>query len=501
MTIIIAENFQQDTQASLMQRYPGTYNPAVPSGAIVNGFPIGCGAHWLQFGKAPFDTSTSRIEIRMTFPGPGVAATAAGTLNIFGLTVTLLASEGGIQIGGNTLPSLRNKTSFHIILDLVGSLYKAVVLMDDVVVMTPKYIATFVPQSWIGISDTTNTYRSSIPNHINSIVVATGTTVGTRLSGVTFTKKALTVTDPGAWTFTSVGYVEDTDKQDPTITTPGVEVIGASSLQLGITGYTGDTNLYLNKFADDIGFALQLDGFPNSTSTSPTAVPVRKASSGAVSISTPSLIGFSNGDVTFVGESSLITYADLCTAVGFSDGTLNTDAGWLEFYIDGQHVFVAKNSVRYNVSWDQIYAAGLVYGTDDFGSYPTGTPTLQNKTVTVSTTSYRVRLLRGADTDPYVGISDADPVGSQRSEWARLMYPICTGSHPSYTGPALASYTEAQLGLGATITFGRAGWTADVYSGTRRTWVGSGGVSTVSGATSDTLNAASGWRPILIQIP
>lgn len=99
-----------------------------------------------------------------------------------------------------------------------------------------------------------------------------------------------------------------------------------------------------------------------------------------------------------VAQSELFAPAELCSALGFSPVLSSTTAPWHKFIIDGKILFIPDQSFA-NTHWYELYNAGLVYGTDDNGAYPTGlvsTPKNQMKTATKSGRTYIVRLLKGS---------------------------------------------------------------------------------------------------------
>jgi hypothetical protein len=163
---------------------------------------------------------------------------------------------------------------------------------------------------------------------------------------------------------------------------------------------------------------------------------------------------------TDTGYMGLVTSADLtdgptlASDIGLSAGTaFNNDAGWLKFYVgpaadcnkDGvaKVLFIAKETIRNNLSWDDIYLAGAVYGTGDNGtaSASTGTTATQDAQVTYGSTTYKVRLLTGSATDPaaeaYNNQSCADDAGGG-SEWNDLLYRVHT---------AVPTCTDATIGM------------------------------------------------------
>lgn len=99
-----------------------------------------------------------------------------------------------------------------------------------------------------------------------------------------------------------------------------------------------------------------------------------------------------------VSQSELFAPGELCSALSFSPSISSVTSPWHKFIIDGKILFIPDQSFA-NSTWYELYNAGLVYGTDDNGAYPTGlvsTPKNQMKTVTKAGRSYIVRLLKGS---------------------------------------------------------------------------------------------------------
>lgn len=108
-----------------------------------------------------------------------------------------------------------------------------------------------------------------------------------------------------------------------------------------------------------------------------------------------------------------IPYADLVTEVGLSYGTLNTnDAGWLKFAHNNKTLYVAKNIVKYAISYNMANSAGLINGST---------------TVVIGGKTYIVRLLTGALTDPAPNTASGTP----GREWADLIIPTIDGTWDS----------------------------------------------------------------------
>jgi len=126
----------------------------------------------------------------------------------------------------------------------------------------------------------------------------------------------------------------------------------------------------------------------------------------------------SSRDVGYFGEvssSDLISGDDLATELSLTAGTAqNSDAGWLKFYVgpnafcnrqgNAYILYVAKRTMRYNLSWNDINSAGGVDGTTE---------------VEIDGQSYSVRLMQGADADPstYSFGTNCSQNAGGNSEW------------------------------------------------------------------------------------
>src|SRR5690554_6312526 len=110
----------------------------------------------------------------------------------------------------------------------------------------------------------------------------------------------------------------------------------------------------------------------------------------------------------FLGEIDLISYADISTLSGVTQGTLhNEGSGWLRFDYGGTELIISKKTIRYNITWDHIHTQGCVFGT---------------KIITINGSQYKVRLLKGADHNPTQLTLEYGYFieGSHNSEWSRL---------------------------------------------------------------------------------
>ena len=241
---------------------------------------------------------------------------------------------------------------------------------------------------------------------------------------------------------------------------------------------------------------------------------------------------------TDTGYYGVVNSADLCEGstlasdIGLSAGTLQyNDAGWLKFYVgpsadcnkDGVEkvLFIAKKTIRHSVSWDDIYIAGAVNGTNDNGpvSASDGTTVIQNAKVIYNQYEFKVRLLTGSATNPVI-----EPWGNFQclenhgsgSEWNDLLYrvhvdvPNCNdiiigmpGGQASsrHGGPQYgvnwANYTNIDLQIYNAIN-GTYCWCQEKGNNlSRRVHRGRHGIATLHTGGAQSSASDDGWRPVL----
>ena len=191
----------------------------------------------------------------------------------------------------------------------------------------------------------------------------------------------------------------------------------------------------------------------------------------------------------FLGELSdaeFISYRSVGTTTGVGGSNLsNQGAGWLEFELEGQTLIVAKKNIMHSVSWQTLNTLGLVFGT---------------KTITVNGVDYKVRLLKGADTDPSVIGAGYYYPGTHNSEWSRLFYPIIRDDSKIPTPPrdAGALYTQAELNMNSSFY----SWCQEVSGSnpTQRIVRGYYACSYFTRQVSTSVSISVGWRPCFEKI-
>lgn len=77
------------------------------------------------------------------------------------------------------------------------------------------------------------------------------------------------------------------------------------------------------------------------------------------------------GFLGFVTSDELIKGSALALAIGLSSGTvINDTTPWIKYIWKGKICFHPLKPLRHSTTWDAIYNAGAVYGTDDEGILP-----------------------------------------------------------------------------------------------------------------------------------
>lgn len=115
------------------------------------------------------------------------------------------------------------------------------------------------------------------------------------------------------------------------------------------------------------------------------------------------------GEVTSV---ELISSDELTALIGLSQGNfLTTNPTWLKYKSNGSVVYTAKTPIKYGVPWSTLNSLGVVYGETTIG---------------IGGISFKVRLMSGANDNPYAGGAHLNPPPDlvDRSEWNRLIVSV-----------------------------------------------------------------------------
>lgn len=170
----------------------------------------------------------------------------------------------------------------------------------------------------------------------------------------------------------------------------------------------------------------------------------------------------SGGDITggYFGEVSaanFISGEELCDLLGLTAGvTQNSEAGWLKYYNENELTYVAKQTFRHTISWNDINAVGAAFG---------------NSVVAIGNHIFACRLLSSA-------------------EWNKLIYPV----HANYGTWASFSNTELNITGNGGYT-----WTS-TPSSSNRFVRGYSSVEYSNPILPSTANATLGFRPVLVYL-
>src|SRR5690606_23129884 len=150
-------------------------------------------------------------------------------------------------------------------------------------------------------------------------------------------------------------------------------------------------------------------------------------------------------------------------------------------------MYVAKNIVMTDVSYNDLEAAGVVNG---------------ESTVIVQGRTYKVRLLTGSSVEPHEGTTGLNPEGASDSEWDRLLYSVYSGVDSVIEDTTLAGYwpefsADQLIGIEggcATLTSNSDGVNAIVRGDSQR-------ISDLQVVDKELRDPTVGWRPVLEQVP
>lgn len=183
-----------------------------------------------------------------------------------------------------------------------------------------------------------------------------------------------------------------------------------------------------------------------------------------------------------VSADEFITATALRTLLPTVNGvSINTDAGWLKFYLDGRTLFIAQKTFIRSLTWNDCF--NKLSG---------------NQLITIKGRTYRSIRLTGLSS------MSALQTETELSMWDRLIYSVAgyavTGQQVS-NNKKWDTFTAIELGLTGDGTGGQTHcYNTWMYAGTTiytaRAYLGD--VTVVGGWGSNTYTTAdAGWRPVL----
>lgn len=214
----------------------------------------------------------------------------------------------------------------------------------------------------------------------------------------------------------------------------------------------------------------------------------------------------SDRDTGYFGRLSsddFISYERLSTKVKFDIGTMMPDKGWLVFYYRGEIVYIPQHPIRYNISWDDLESAELVFGKD----------------IKIGKQTYNISLPTGAKANPVDDVKWQNASASEELEidlgygsvWNELIYRVhkdipgvtdigenCSGG-PQY-GENWDELTDEELNVNWNkCSVGTATWCQEItsYDSSYRVRRGNYRLAISYWLTSSHSNVYHGWRAML----
>lgn len=204
-----------------------------------------------------------------------------------------------------------------------------------------------------------------------------------------------------------------------------------------------------------------------------------------------------------LNSDDFISYVSLSKKVRFSKGTVMPDKGWLVFYYRGEIVYIPQHPIRYNMSWDDLESAGLVFGKD----------------IKIDKQTYNISLPTGAKANPVDDIKWQNSNANEELEidlgygsvWNELIYRVhkdipgvtdlgedCSGG-PQY-GENWDELTDEELNINWNkCSVGTDTWCQETssYNSAGRVSRGHYRLASSNWSTSSNSNVYRGWRAML----
>lgn len=196
-----------------------------------------------------------------------------------------------------------------------------------------------------------------------------------------------------------------------------------------------------------------------------------------------------------VPESQLLSIAELRDQLSFYNGvdSGNNTRAWLKLYINNKVLFLPKSLVTTEVSWSELYEAGLIHGVDGVGQFTTANPTNQYRIVVAPDKRLlKVRTIQTNTVQPILSAS-WNSAATADSEWGKIIGALMVdiGSLP-YTGPRFNKYRAVDNVLAQST------W---VIGQNSHTTAGSTLSVMNTGGTVNTVTTPRGWLPVLELLP
>jgi len=203
-----------------------------------------------------------------------------------------------------------------------------------------------------------------------------------------------------------------------------------------------------------------------------------------------------------VSPSQFFTPNELRKQLNFQLGTDNNNdpLNWVKAFFNGKVIFFPQFPFAAGLTWNQLYAAGLVYGVDGPGAYPAPSGAAnQLKLVNIGKDVFKVRLfsiLLPTVNDGYWGVGATSPIAGNspwlsESEWSSMCQSLIQNVSSNYAGPKWAVYPSNSF-----LASGRTAVMKETCNNATYATLGS------NIQLTSALKTASGWwYPVLELIP
>lgn len=204
----------------------------------------------------------------------------------------------------------------------------------------------------------------------------------------------------------------------------------------------------------------------------------------------PSKLMMGNWNCGYFGEmtpAEFMTAADLKAQLDNPSFSFAEPSSWHKFIYKGKILFIPNQTIVGGASWNSLYAAGLIFGTNDTGTFP---PTFINKPSTLVNQNRRVivkgyeLIVRapkvGEDLTAIIPFANTDPYCEGMQTIGRMtIYPTASPAKPNWQ---FSDITATNL----------SSWTQNASTTSYITRIANG-----NSLTQDAPTASQGWTPVL----
>lgn len=161
----------------------------------------------------------------------------------------------------------------------------------------------------------------------------------------------------------------------------------------------------------------------------------------------PKTLKFGTSDLGYFGEvgyDELFSLSELRRQLNFWGGTDNNpNPAWIKMFSSGRVIYFPTQALAVGMSWNLLYAAGLVYGTDNNGVVPGSPAVNQLAYVSKNKDSFKVRCFKTQEGDP-ASHGGVEGIGGsavlKAAEWGKVISAIVSPRQTGYTGDNWALY-------------------------------------------------------------